>query len=122
MAFRVLIFTTRKADITPAAFKEHLEKTHIPLQKKLLGDKFPQSHARRYIGRTKEGDNYPAVVLLGDQSQFNYDVISELIFPDEATFQVFFAAYQEQYAAIAEDEANFVGSLTAVVLNDTVEG
>ena len=122
MSFRVLIFTTRKADITPAAFKEHLEKTHIPLQKKLLGDKFPQSHTRRYIGRTKEGDKFPAVVLLGDQSQFNYDVISELVFPDEATFQAFFATYQAQYAEIAADEANFVSSLTAVALNDTIEG
>lgn len=91
MTYRILIFAYRKPGTTPAAFKSHYETSHVPLVQSIAGDHFPKAHTRRYIHRTErsasathdDDDDHPASVLVGAQSDFEYDAIAELIFDDE---------------------------------------
>jgi len=131
MVFKVLLFAYRKPGLSPTDFRNHLEGTHMDLLKRLFGAAFPISHIRRYIHRSEtdqSGDaqhHHPATVLAGDQSDFEYDVISELTFESEDAFKEFFAKYQSEEiaAAIGEDEERFLdsGKLRAVVLGEVHE-
>ncbi|UNI24092.1 hypothetical protein JDV02_009868 [Purpureocillium takamizusanense] len=132
MVFKVLLFAYRKPGLSPTEFRDHLEGRHMDLLKRLFGTAFPVSHVRRYIHRRaaeeeeeEHRDHYPATVLVGEQADFAYDVISELTFADEDAFRVFFAQYQSEEVAaeIREDEERFldVGRLRAVVLGEVCE-
>lgn len=75
------------------------------------------SHTRRYIHRTEgktedteRNANFPATVLMGSQTDFDYDAFAELSFADANAFQAFFALYQHQDNAerIAADEEQFL--------------
>lgn len=134
MAYTVLIFVYRKHDISPAAFKDHLENTHVPLLESIGGDHFPKVYVRRYIQRSEHATfsahagttnvTYPATVLRGTQTDFEYDAISEMRFEDEQAFQAFFALVSSEEAAkrIAEDEEMFIDRerLRGVVVGDIV--
>lgn len=78
---------------------------------------FPLSHTRRYIHRTEgktEGTernaNSPATVLMGSQTDFDYDAFAELSFADGNAFQAFFGLWQqpENAARLAADEEHFL--------------
>ena len=129
MAYRVLIFAYRKPGTTPAAFKSHYESSHVPLVQSIAGAHFPKAHVRRYIHRTERSasatdDDYPASVLAGAQSDFEYDAIAELIFDDEVAFQTFFGLVSQPEAAdkISKDEDMFLdrAKMKVVVLGDCV--
>lgn len=75
------------------------------------------SHTRRYIHRTEgkaddteRNANFPATVLMGSQTDFDYDALAELTFADVNAFQTFFGLYQkpENAARIAADEEQFL--------------
>ena len=109
MTYTILIFLYRKPSISPATFKEHYESSHMPLMQSVGGSHFPKSHVQRYIHRSTEDPNYPATVMVGAQTDFEYDAITELVFEDEPTFKEFFrlihqgemaeriAKYEEKY-------------------------
>lgn len=63
-------------------------------------------------------------MLVGTQADFDYDVIAELVFDDEAAFRAFFARVSEREVAerIAGDEERFLerGRLRGVVVGDCV--
>lgn len=129
MPYRILIFAYRKRGTSPSQFKTHYETRHVPLLKAITGPLFPKSHVRRYVQRASGGrdsppnnGNYPATVLIGSQSDFDYDAIAELTFKDEAAFQAFFAKVNEPEAAakIAKDEEQFLdrARMRVVVLGD----
>ncbi|KAI0900632.1 EthD domain-containing protein [Annulohypoxylon nitens] len=119
MPFSVLFLATRKAGTTPEAFKEHYENTHIPLIKSVAGSAFPVTHTRHYIHRA-EGQ---AHVLLGTQGDFDYDVVVELAFADQAAFQAYAAATHsgDAQAKISADEESFIdrSKSRAVILGST---
>lgn len=76
--------------MSPSDFTHHY---HMPLLESLAGSDFPKSHARRYIQQTEDKESspsarnqYPAAVLLGSQTDFEYDAITELIFESEKAF------------------------------------
>ena len=133
MPYRVLIIASRKPDISPGRFKTHYENSHVPLLKSLTGPLFPQSHTRRYVHRVA-GDNnsppgtagrparYPATVLIGQQSDVDYDAIAELVFDNQAAFEAFFAKVREPDVAvrIGRDEEMFLDRtrMKVVVLGD----
>jgi len=128
----LLLFAYRKPGTTPEHFYEYYENVHIKLIKELAGDTFPLSHTRRYVHRTKAaapapasgpdaeskasttsaGRNaeYPATVFLGEQTDFEYDCCSEIIFEDEAAMHAFKdrMAEPERAARVAADEENFL--------------
>ena len=130
MPFTILIFSYRKIGITPTAFKDHYEFSHVPLIKSLTGTYFPQSHRRSYIQRTADADadnnnnRYPATVLVGTQPDFQYDAFAELVFEDASKFQKFMSIVSQGEARemLAKDEEMFLDRvrLTAVVVGETV--
>ena len=123
MPFRVIVFSSRKPGTSPAEFQESYDTKHVPLLKRLTGSAFPTSHVRRYIARqpaeiapegaTQRNNKFPAVVIWGKQSDFDYDAIAELTFPDQAAFQAFGAAL------MAPDAAKEVGAMEESFLDTT---
>lgn len=132
MVYRVLIFIFRKPGTTPDEFKIHYEKSHLPLVKSIGRSLLPISHNRYYIKRSKVSEpaneqqktHYPASVLIGVQADFDYDVISELVFEDEAAFLSFFShvTTPENAAQIAANEEVFLdrARLRMVVVGETL--
>lgn len=126
MSYRVLIFAYRKPGMTPAAFKSYYDSSHVPLVQSIAGAHFPNAHIRRYLHRTESSTSsagdYPVSVLIGAQSDFEYDAIAELIFDDESAFQTFMGIVSQQEAAerIAKDEEMFLNrpKMKVVVLGD----
>ena len=127
MTFTVLIFCHRKPGTTPAAFKSHYEDTHIPLIQSLTGPHFPQSHKRFYIHRSPDSNPenaYPATVLAGAQSDFQYDAFAELSFEDEGEFQTLMGIVGrgEAKERLAADEEVFMDRprMSVVVVEEPV--
>ena len=131
MTFSFLIFAWRNPNLSPAEFKSYYENNHVPLVKSLAGSTFPISHVRRYLDRTQTdapsadggvNANYPASVLIGKPTDFEYDVIAELTFEDEAHFQAFMAIVGQREAAakIEKDNSYFLDSekMRVVVVGD----
>ena len=135
MPFTILLFLYRNPNLSPSAFKAHYETTLIPLLRSIAGDTFPTSHTRRYIRRSEpnpdepeaeEGINakYSITVLLGKQTDFEYDAFAELIFDDEVAFKSFMAVVgkNENAKKLAEDEEKFLdrSRMKAVVVGETI--
>lgn len=131
MTYSVLIFAYRKPGTTPEQFRTHYEGTHVPLVKEIAGEHCPLAHTRRYLHRTEgtvEGTernaSCPATVLMGSQSDFDYDPFEELSFTDLNHFQTFFGLTQqpENAARLAADEEQFLdrAKMPVVVLGEPV--
>lgn len=89
---------------------------------------FPLSHTRRYIHRTEgktenteRNGNSPATVIMGSQTDFDYDAIAELSFADANAFQAFFGLFQqpENAARFAADEEQFLDRSRSKPLSHT---
>ncbi|KAI1101490.1 hypothetical protein F4804DRAFT_315688 [Jackrogersella minutella] len=52
MTFNVLIFAHSLPGTSPEHFKRRYEE-HITLVQEMTGEKFPQTHSRRYIARPR---------------------------------------------------------------------
>ncbi|KAI0116375.1 EthD domain-containing protein [Nemania sp. FL0031] len=132
MPYTGLVFASRKPGTTPEQFKTHYENSHIPLLRGIAGAAFPLSHTRRYLHRsdiksvanTVRNPDSPATVILGKQDDFDYDVVAELTFEDEAAFKTYFGLMRqpENAAKITADEDKFLDKteLRAVILGDTI--
>lgn len=123
MAFKILIFATRKAGTTPAQFRTHYEETHIPLIRALTGAAFPLSHVRRYLHRSNRDDiNAPLTMLKGSPASVPFDVVSEVTFEDEQALKAFsdILARPELAERLKEDELAFLEpeSVTITVLGE----
>ncbi|KAA8648112.1 EthD domain-containing protein [Aspergillus tanneri] len=96
MTFKVLVYAHRLPGISPEDFKQHYE-AHIELFKRLVGDDFPLSHRRVYIARTAveaapdgasaRNATTPATVVVGQQSDYDYDCLAEMTFADQASWE-----------------------------------
>jgi hypothetical protein len=92
-----LVFTLRRhPSLSPQEFREHYDKTYIPLVEKLCtitnanGEEenwFPSIHRRVYISRPRQLDDdsnasFPAATLMGDPSRAEVfgDAIALLVF------------------------------------------
>jgi len=121
MPYIIHLIAFRKPGLSPSEFKAHYETSHIPLIKSLTGPLFPKSHARKYIQRSEDGT---ASVLVGDQTSFQYDALSELVFEDEESFGKFFAKISEEGVRekIQADEEHFLetGKMRAVIIGEAV--
>ena len=71
-----------------------------------------RSEAHTSAGPTNGGENakYPAKVLIGNQVDFDYDSLAELVFEDEIHFQTFMRIIGVKEAAekLEADEKNFL--------------
>ncbi|KAJ5992800.1 hypothetical protein N7451_008524 [Penicillium sp. IBT 35674x] len=134
MPSKILAHAYRKPGVSTEDFKKHYE-AHVDLIKRLSGDDFPLSHKRTYIvrqtvdvvpeGATSSNATTPAVVLVGQQSEFDFDAYAELTFTDEQALHAFVQKIRAPEAAdqIAADEELFLdrSKFAVVVLGDVSE-
>ncbi|KAI0186132.1 EthD domain-containing protein [Xylaria flabelliformis] len=134
MTFFIMLVLTRKSGLTPDQFRDYYIGSHLPMLRQLIGSHFPVRHIQRYIQRTdgpRKHDNTfrnrttPATVLLGNQSDFDYDAIVTLEFADEAAYQAHydFVRQRDIKTRITEDEKRFLDRLQTrtVVLGEIIE-
>jgi uncharacterized protein (TIGR02118 family) len=100
---KLMVVVRRRKDLTHQEFRTYYETRHAPLAQKL----FPQiSHYRRsyVVPGTVRGSVGIASV------NFDYDVVTEMGFADQAAFDAFLAtaAQPEMGAQMAMDEAQFM--------------
>ncbi|KAK7743076.1 hypothetical protein SLS62_010708 [Diatrype stigma] len=124
MTYNVLVIGHRLPHVTPAAFQHYYDKKHIPLVQALTGARFPLTHTRRYVQRTRTGaDEYSATVFAGSQADVDYDVLAEMAFESEDAFRAFVAILREEEnaRAIEEDEKHFFdrSRVRTVLLGET---
>ena len=134
MTFKVLIHAHRLPGISPEDFRTHYE-AHIDLFKNLMGDVFPSSHRRAYIARSRvesplqdasePNATTPAAVIVGQQSDYEYDCLAEMTFADQASWEACVAKVRspEINEQIAADEDKFYdrSKTKVVILGDVVE-
>ena len=121
--------------MSSAEFQTHYDTKHVPMLQRLTGSAFPTSHVRRYIereifettpeGATQRNSRTPAVVIWGKQSDFDYDVLAEMTFADQAAFGAFGAALNapENAKELAAMEESFLDTTQncAVVVGNVSE-
>ncbi len=93
---KVFGFLTKREDIDTQAFIEYYEKNHVPLVLSLAPT--PTVYKRNYIVRGDEFNREDAAI--------DFDVVTELVFPDRAAF----VAWIEKLSVeqIATDEQKFL--------------
>lgn len=98
--YRVLSFLSRRADLAPAAFANYYENRHVPLIRELVGA--PPVYSRRYLTRE--------AALAPENGAVDFDVVTEVGFPDRAAFLAWMAAVSAPGVGerIAADEAVFL--------------
>ncbi|KAJ4993088.1 hypothetical protein SVAN01_01440 [Stagonosporopsis vannaccii] len=131
MAYTILLFVTRRPGLSPEEFKDHYENVHIPLAQRLCAGTWPSKFTRQYLARiTRKGfggpnnPDRPPLLLRGDAHVIDYDVVSEMTFDSERTFQAFYKrVYEKDVAAkLAADETKFLelGKTRIVVVGETI--
>ncbi|MCY1034800.1 EthD domain-containing protein [Corallococcus sp. BB11-1] len=97
---KVLVFLTKKQDLETQAFIEYYEKNHVPLVCGLAPP--PIVYKRNFLVR---GD-----ALNMDDGSIDFDVVTEMVFPDRETFHAWGALLfaPSNGDAIAKDEQNFL--------------
>ncbi|KAJ5763807.1 hypothetical protein N7533_002488 [Penicillium manginii] len=128
MTVTALIHAYRKPGLSVEDFKKHYE-AHVELLKRLTADDFPLSHKRTYVARHSfETPRYeasarnattPAILLAGQQADFDFDAYAELTFANQVSLAAFAAKTQTPEAAtqIAADEEKFLDrSKTGIVM------
>ncbi|EED16120.1 conserved hypothetical protein [Talaromyces stipitatus ATCC 10500] len=138
MPVRAVLILYRKPGLSPEQFKTHCEN-HVQLIKRLTGDDSPLSHRRSYIARKELGNDddkskittternptTPAEVVVGQQSDFDFDAYAELTFASQEAVRAYRAKTQvpEIAAEIAADEEKFMdrAKMSIAFLGDIIE-
>ncbi|KAJ5947361.1 hypothetical protein N7466_000376 [Penicillium verhagenii] len=132
MTFQIMVHAYRKAGMSPGDFKKHYD-SHVDLLKRIAGDVFPLSHKRMYVARTSvdiaaEGASSsnattPAAVIVGEQSDFEFDAFVELTFHDEKAFLAFVEKCRgpEFGPQVTADEELFLDRLAVVAIGEVSE-
>jgi hypothetical protein len=97
---KVFAFLTRREDIETQAFIQHYEDVHVPLICSLAPA--PIVYKRNYLVRGDE-------INIEDDS-IDFDVVTELVFPDRSTYFAWSAAVGTGPAGdrVGEDESTFL--------------
>jgi hypothetical protein len=123
MPYNILIFIVRKPGISHTEFKKQYETSHMPLLQFYGGQHFPNAHKRHYL-QFNDGNDAPTVVQ-GDKGFFDFDVIAESSYDDEAAFHAFVAMLKKEEASkvLRADEDKFSDreKMKIVVVGDVQE-
>lgn len=98
---KIMAFLTKREDIATRAFIEYYERNHVPLIRSLAPT--PIGYKRNYLVRGDE-------INIEDAS-IDFDVVTELVFPDRAAYLAWGAQLSESSsgeAVISEDEMKFL--------------
>jgi uncharacterized protein (TIGR02118 family) len=98
--FKILGFLTKKEGMETRAFIDYYENKHVPLICSLAPT--PALYKRRYVMRGEE--------LTKEGGAVDFDVVTELAFPDQAAFLAWMAQLSGPGAGdqVAADEAMFL--------------
>lgn len=118
--FKVIWLMKRKEGMTHQQFRDHFENSHAPLAKKYIGHMF-----------TEYRRNYPDFAMFGGDprdpaggfgpGEWEYDLISEWIMPDEAAFNEINRLFAEPEISqiFLEDENKFLDRKHMVMIKVT---
>jgi hypothetical protein len=98
---KIMAFLTKRQDIATRDFIEYYEHHHVPLIRSLAPT--PIGYRRNYLVR---GD-----ALNIEDSAIDFDVVTELVFPDRAAYLAWGAQLSESTAGepvISDDESTFL--------------
>jgi hypothetical protein len=100
--YKIVSLVKRKPGLTREQFKNYYETTHSK-----LGDKYLPPYCTKYLRRYLEPVGHP---ITGSPEGFDYDCITEMWFPDEATYKAFTASVTAPEIAkvVIEDEEKLV--------------
>ncbi|EMD93795.1 hypothetical protein COCC4DRAFT_65991 [Bipolaris maydis ATCC 48331] len=102
MTVTVMVFYTRRPEVTPEDFQSHIEQVHLPIYLEVFSENKPLSFTIRYTERVSSGagDRLGAVtsmtgraapddpvVLIGEPKELGWDAVSEMTFRDELHIQ-----------------------------------
>ena len=99
--FKIMAFLSKREDIETRAFIEYYEQHHVPLIRSLAPT--PIGYRRNYLLRGDE--------LNIEDDSIDFDVVTELTFPDRAAYLEWAAQLSRSTAGrpiISEDEARFL--------------
>ncbi|ORX99217.1 hypothetical protein BCR34DRAFT_140116 [Clohesyomyces aquaticus] len=130
MPYTLILFVSRKPNLSLLEFKHHWENVHIPLLKTLVGMDFPLSHTRHYIEREadighawgNEGVRDNAQTNVNDHGQSpgifgtgfgagcGFDALAVLTFMDKLHWERFWEKVQREGAqsALRRDEEEWL--------------
>ena len=94
--FTVFGYLSKREDLSAEAFKDYYENHHVPLVLSLAPS--PTVYKRNYVARGDE--------LNRREDTIDFDVITELVFPDRADFADWIDELSVE--AIAADEERFL--------------
>ena len=97
---KVFAFLNKRQDIETQAFIEHYENTHVPLICSLAPAPFV--YKRNYLVRGDE--------INREDDSIDFDVVTELVFPDRAAYFAWSAAVGTGVAGdrVSQDELTFL--------------
>jgi hypothetical protein len=99
--FKIMAFLSKREDIETRAFIEYYEQHHVPLIRSLAPT--PIGYRRNYLLRGDE--------LNIEDDSIDFDVVTELTFPDRAAYLEWAAQLSRSTAGepiISEDEGRFL--------------
>lgn len=92
--YKVLHFIKRKPHLTHAQFRDHFERSHAPMALKFCGHLFSE-YRRNYVDIAHTGgDSRQAGSGYGPR-EWDWDLISEWILPDEAALHEIYRIMQQ---------------------------
>ena len=92
--YKVLHFIKRKPHMTHEQFRDHFERSHAAMALKFCGHLFSE-YRRNYIDSAWFGGDSRDQASGYRQQEWNWDLISEWILPDEAALQEIYRIMQE---------------------------
>ncbi|KZM21563.1 uncharacterized protein EKO05_0000750 [Ascochyta rabiei] len=137
MALTILMFYTRRPDLTVAEFKKHMENKYLPIVKEVMGLHVPESTTLRYVERCSSGfgdrlgatlaskyRNNPdaPVLLVGYPKDLGWDAMVEMSFKDDLhLMQGYAATNSAEGQRLRDAEEDFtVPDAMKVVLMDRI--
>jgi EthD domain len=98
---KIMAFLSKREDLATQAFMEYYENSHVPLIRSLAPT--PIGYRRSYLVR---GDEFNL-----RESAIDFDVVTELVFPDRAAYLAWGAQLSESGSGkqvVSTDELNFL--------------
>lgn len=137
MVLIILLFYTRRPDLTPAEFKEYMETKYLPAVGEVMGPHIPKTLTLRYVERCGSGlgdrlgatlaskaRNNPdaPVLLVGYPKDLGWDAMVEMSFKDELHLMQGYATTNltdGQRIRDLEEEFSVPDAMKVVLMNRT---
>lgn len=115
--YKVLHFIKRKPHMTHAQFRDHFERSHAAMALKFCGHLFSE-YRRNYVNIAYTGGDSRVEGSGYGPREWDWDLISEWILPDEAALHEIYRIMQEpdKDALFRADEDRFIDRTATVTV------